>query len=111
MPYKNLADHNARRRANRTKREAEEQAVRIADPSKNDSDGNPLKWPQQLQNHWEKILTIEGFSMHRGKHDELIYVGDDTTLAKLDGFLLSQRLQFGDGRRVNPRGYGPNSDE
>jgi hypothetical protein len=69
-----------------------------------------LKWSPQLQKHWEEILTLEGLSVHRGEHDELLYVGDDTALGKLDGFLLSQELQFGEGRSVTPGGYGPDSD-
>src|SRR5579872_5640969 len=106
MPYRNLADHNARRRANRAKGRAEEHAARIANPSKHDSDGKPLEWSSQVQNHWEKILTVEGLSMRHGEHDEVIYVGDDITLALLEGFVVSHKLQCGDGRRVKPRGHG-----
>ena len=111
MPYKNLADHNARRRANRANRRADKQSIRIADPSKHDSDGNHLIWSPQLQNHWDEILTAEGLSMRHGEHDELIYVGDDVTLGMLDGFLVSQGLKFGSGRRVTPRGHGPECDD
>jgi hypothetical protein len=65
----------------------------------------------QLRDHWDRILAADGLSMRHGEHDELIYVGDDITLALLEGFLVSQELQFGSGRRVTPRGHGPEADD
>lgn len=49
------------------------------------------------QEYWEKLLTLDGLSMERGRSDHLSYVGDGGELESIEG------QQSGTQGRIMPK--------
>jgi hypothetical protein len=49
------------------------------------------------QEYWERLLTIDGCSMERGRSSKLTYVGDGATLESIEG---ERRMDTG---RIKPK--------